>query len=191
MCSLFFCLSSFFLFILFFFLFFLEFINGVCRLKLMCCGGIVAYYVKCTNVVKKWYGSDCDNRGHQGCRGLIASCLFWSGKKYVLAEVSSPLIDTDTCCPTPHPVSPERELSVWPSFPMAPERVLVYILRVWVLCVCRAAHLNRGWGCNSLTQRGLRRFVRTVVRPEGTRCPEGKYARMKYAEVRQSMVHVD
>jgi len=26
----------------------------------------------------------------------------------------------------------------------APERVLVYILRVWVLCVCRAAHLNRG-----------------------------------------------
>jgi len=24
--------------------------------------------IECTNVVKKWYGSDCDNRGYQGHR---------------------------------------------------------------------------------------------------------------------------
>ena len=35
----------------------------------MCCGRAVAYYVECTNVVKKWYGSDCVNRGYQGRRG--------------------------------------------------------------------------------------------------------------------------
>jgi len=52
---------SFFLNFLFFFVypplfrfFFLEFINGVCGLRWMCCGGNVAYYVECTNVVKKW-----------------------------------------------------------------------------------------------------------------------------------------
>ena len=38
---------------------FLEFINGVCGLRWICCGEIVAYYVECTNVVKKWYRSDC------------------------------------------------------------------------------------------------------------------------------------
>ena len=38
-------------------------------LRWMCRGGIVAYYVECTNVVKKQYGSDCDNRGYQGRRG--------------------------------------------------------------------------------------------------------------------------
>ena len=45
-------------------------------------GGIVAYLVECTNVVKKWYGSDCDNQGYQGRRGwffkprLLFVCLF-------------------------------------------------------------------------------------------------------------------
>jgi len=40
---------------LFLFLFqFLEFINGVCGLRWMCCGGIIAYCVECTKVVKNW-----------------------------------------------------------------------------------------------------------------------------------------
>jgi len=69
--SLLFCF--FFLFVyppLFLFLcLFLEFINGVCGLIWMCCGGIVAYYVECTNVVKKWFGSACDNRDYQERRG--------------------------------------------------------------------------------------------------------------------------
>jgi len=43
------CLSSF----VSFSFSFLEFINGVCRLRWMCCGDIVAYYVKCMNVAKK------------------------------------------------------------------------------------------------------------------------------------------
>ena len=34
-------------------------------------------------------------------------------------------------------------LTVVPSS-VTPERVLVDILRVWILCVCRAAHLHRG-----------------------------------------------
>ena len=32
----------------------LEFINGVYGLGWLCRRGIVAYYVECTNVVKKW-----------------------------------------------------------------------------------------------------------------------------------------
>jgi len=32
---------------------FLEFIKCVCELRWMCCGGGVAYYVECANVVKK------------------------------------------------------------------------------------------------------------------------------------------
>ena len=51
-----------------FLLLFFEFIDGVCGLKWMCCRGIVAYYVECTNVVKKWHGSDCVNRDYQGRR---------------------------------------------------------------------------------------------------------------------------
>ena len=59
---------------LFLFLFlFLEFINGLCGLRWMCCGGSVAYYVECTNVVKKWVGSVCVNRGYQGRQGW-----FWN-----------------------------------------------------------------------------------------------------------------
>ena len=48
---------------------FLEFIKCVCGLGWMCCGGGVACYVECTNVVKKWQGSDCDNLSYQGRRG--------------------------------------------------------------------------------------------------------------------------
>jgi len=48
---------------------FVEFINGVCGLRCMCCGGIVAYHVECTNVVKNWYEGDCVNLGYQGRRG--------------------------------------------------------------------------------------------------------------------------
>jgi len=62
---------------LFLFFFFLEFINGVFGLRWMSCEGAVAYYVECTNVVKKWYGSDCVNRGCQGHRGWdfrLATC---------------------------------------------------------------------------------------------------------------------
>ena len=44
-----FCLSSF----VSFSFSFLEFLNGVCGLRWKCCGGIVAYYVECTNVVNK------------------------------------------------------------------------------------------------------------------------------------------
>ena len=54
---------------LFLFFVFGGFVNGVCGLRWMCCGGSVAYYVECTNVVKKWYGSDCVNPGYQGRRG--------------------------------------------------------------------------------------------------------------------------
>ena len=54
--------------------------------------------------------------------------------------------------------------------PLAPERVLMGLLRVWVLCVCRAAHLHRGWGCNVLTKRGLGRSIHTFVSLEGARC---------------------
>jgi len=53
--------------------------------------------------------------------------------------------------------------------PVAPERTLVG-LRVLVPCVCRAAHLHCGWDCNSLTQRGFGRSMRSVVSPQGTRC---------------------
>jgi len=48
---------------------FLEFIKCVCGLGWMCCGGGVVCYVECTNVVKKWQGSDCDNLSYQGRRG--------------------------------------------------------------------------------------------------------------------------
>ena len=53
----------------------LEFISGVCGLRWLCRGGIVAYYVECTNVVKKWYGSDRVNRGYQGRRGWVFRLL--------------------------------------------------------------------------------------------------------------------
>jgi len=53
---------------------------------------------------------------------------------------------------------------------VAPERVLVCLPRFWGPCVCRATHLHRCCGCNSLTQRCLERSVRTVVSPEGTSC---------------------
>ena len=32
----------------------------------MCFGEFVAYCVECMKVVKKWQGSDCDNRGYEG-----------------------------------------------------------------------------------------------------------------------------
>jgi len=35
----------------------------------MCCEEIVAEYIECMNVVKKWCGGDSDNRGYQGRRG--------------------------------------------------------------------------------------------------------------------------
>jgi len=68
----FFGLSS---FVSFGFFLFLEFINGVCGLRWMCCRGTVAYYVECTNVVKKWCGSDCVNRDYQGRRGWVFKLL--------------------------------------------------------------------------------------------------------------------
>ena len=37
------------------------------------CGKIVAYYVKCTNVLKKWYGSDCVNQGFKGAEGDVSN----------------------------------------------------------------------------------------------------------------------
>ena len=44
---------------LFLFLFLLEFINGVCGLRWICCGGDVAWwYAPCRNVLKKWCASD-------------------------------------------------------------------------------------------------------------------------------------
>jgi len=105
----------------------------------MCCGGIVAYYVECTNVVKKWYGSDCNNRACQGRRGWFfkplgknnISVMFCGMTSVVLTEhesereeesaefkniysLKSPpsLNDTDKCCLLPPPVSPERVWSV-------------------------------------------------------------------------------
>jgi len=89
----------------------------------MCCGGIVAYYVECMIVVKKWYASDHVNRGYQGRLGWFFKlgttrrepcCLLRertrvnSNPKYVLADVSfPPLSDTDKCCPPPPSVAPE------------------------------------------------------------------------------------
>jgi len=66
-----FCLSSYY----FLFFFFLEFIGGVRGLRWLCRGGIVAYYVECTNVVKKWNGSDCVNRVYQGRRGWASKLI--------------------------------------------------------------------------------------------------------------------
>jgi len=40
-------------------------------LRWMRCGGGVAYYVECTNVVKKCQRSYCDNRAYQGRRGWV------------------------------------------------------------------------------------------------------------------------
>ena len=54
---------------LFYVLYFLEFIKCVYGLRWIYCGGGVACYVECTNVVQKWEGSDCDNRNYQGRRG--------------------------------------------------------------------------------------------------------------------------
>ena len=51
--------------------YFLEFIKCVCGSRWMCCGGDVACYVECTNVVKKWQWSDSDNRCYQGRRGWL------------------------------------------------------------------------------------------------------------------------
>jgi len=56
---------------------FLEFIKCVCGLIWMCCEGGVACYVECTNVVKKWQRSDCDNRDYQGRR-----CCVFKRQKY-------------------------------------------------------------------------------------------------------------
>jgi len=67
---------------------FLEFINGVCVLRWMCCGGILAYYVKCTNVVKKWYGSDCVNRGYQGHQGWVSNSKVQTRHPAVMPSVS-------------------------------------------------------------------------------------------------------
>ena len=44
----------------------LEFIRYVCGLRWMCYGGIVAYYVEYTNVVKKWYGVIVSTRAIKG-----------------------------------------------------------------------------------------------------------------------------
>jgi len=56
----------------------------------MFCEEIVAYYVECTNVVKKWYESDCDNQGCQGRQGRIFKLLseFFSS---ALQRVADPL----------------------------------------------------------------------------------------------------
>jgi len=69
-CSFFF--PSFFVYPPWFLFLFPEFISGVCGLRWLCRGGIVAYYVECTNVVKRWHGSDCVNQGYQGCRGWFS-----------------------------------------------------------------------------------------------------------------------
>jgi len=53
----------------------LEFIRSVCVLRWLCRGAIVAYYVECTNMVKKYCGSNCVNRGYQGRRGWVFKLL--------------------------------------------------------------------------------------------------------------------
>jgi len=56
--------------------FFWNYIICVCGWRWMCGRGIVAHYVECTtNVVKEWYGSDCDNRGYQGRRSWVIKLL--------------------------------------------------------------------------------------------------------------------
>jgi len=50
----------------------LEFVSGVYGLRWLRRGGIVAYYVECTNVVKKCYESDCVKRGYEGRRGWFS-----------------------------------------------------------------------------------------------------------------------
>ena len=44
------------------FLILFLFWSSLYGLRWIICGGIVAYYVECTNVVNKWHGSECVNR---------------------------------------------------------------------------------------------------------------------------------
>jgi len=48
---------------------FLGFIKFVCGLRCVVDEVLRAVTVECTNMLKKWYGSDCDNRGYQERRG--------------------------------------------------------------------------------------------------------------------------
>ena len=148
--------------------FFLEFVKFVCGLRWMCCGDGVACYVECTDVVKTWQGSDCDNRGYQGRRGWDLTLGTTTRRPGVspaddcereeeMAESkcmcsprsAPPLIDTDKCCLTHPPRVTRARTGLSPC--------------VWGPCVYRAFHLHCSWGCNLLTQRGPGRSVRAGV----------------------------
>jgi len=47
--------------------------------------GVVAYYVEYTNMVTKWYGSDCDNQGYQRRRGGVSNFALKVGVSLLVA----------------------------------------------------------------------------------------------------------
>ena len=61
-----------------------AFLNGVCGLGWMCFGEIVAYYVECMNVVKKWMGVIVSSGDTGG--GRDNTCLCQRGEGGDLGE---------------------------------------------------------------------------------------------------------
>ena len=152
---------------------FLEFIKCVRGMRWMCCEEVVACYLRMCKrgkeVVRGWLWQPELSRAPRLVFQTRHANWLWAlpvalrenkcqqnSKICTRLGPPHPLIDTDTCCLPP------------PS--VAPERVLVCLPRFWGPCVCRATHLHRCWGCNSLTQRCPERSVRSVVSPEGTSC---------------------
>jgi len=132
----------------------------------MCCRGIVAYYVQCMNVVKKWYGSDCVNQGYQGRRGWVFKLLHAQRKlKLTDSEREEESAEfKNTYSPrsplpltvVPSSVTPER---VW-SFPPPPPRGIRVRgclsstrLRSAGPCVCCTTHVHRWVGGGDLSER--------------------------------------
>jgi len=159
------------------------FIQCVCWLRWMCCGGGVAWNVECTNVVKKWEGVIVTTRTVKGAevgfsnsrvKTLLPACyVLWYAFNYgitILREKKSQQNSNICTRRGLLTLSLTRTCGVWPPPPVSPKHVLCCLSCVWGPHVCCANHLHRSWVCNSLTERGLGRSVHAVVSPQSTSC---------------------
>jgi len=134
----------------------------VCGLRWMCCRGGEPCDVECTNAVKKWWGSDCDNQDFQVHWGWVFKLLqthstvrlmckqIWERRRlsrfpknvYSLRS-PAPLIDTDKCYLTPPPCHPSAYLFVFHVFEVSALTISTevevetrWLSVVWKGCAC-------------------------------------------------------